>query len=187
MDITTLGIGVDSSQVGQGSSALDELTRAALKAAEAMDKVGSKGGKGGDDAAKGIFKGTIAADAFKKGVEIAIESVKQLYSLMSQAGDFADLGDMTGAAAENIAKLQTAADVAGVSMESMAGYMNQMTRVLAATDEEGDKKSASTFKTFKRWTLPRKWRSSGKRWAGMVTVLLRLRFCKPSSAEVRAQ
>jgi len=92
MDITTLGIGVDSSQVGQGSSALDELTRAALKAAEAMDKVGSKGGKGGDDAAKGIFKGTIAADAFKKGVEIAIESVKQLYSLMSQAGDFADLG-----------------------------------------------------------------------------------------------
>ena len=139
MDITTLGIGVDSRQVDTGRQALDELTRSAGKAENAIRGAGDGAQQGGDNIAKGVMKGTLAAQAIEKAVELAIEAVKQLYALMSQAGEYADLADMTGASAVNIAKLQTAADIAGVSIQGMAGYMNQMTRILASTDEEGDK------------------------------------------------
>jgi hypothetical protein len=146
VDITTLGIGIDTRQVNTAKDTMDAFARSAEKAEKAAAGVGEgakKGAKGaqeaGDSMALSFMKGVIGANAIEDAVKIAIDAVKRLYELMSEAGDYADLADMTGASAENIAKLKTAADVAGVSMQGMAGYMNQMTRVLKSTDEEGDK------------------------------------------------
>ena len=146
MDITTLGIGLDSRQVDDGRRALDDFSKSAEKAEKAAEGVGKGAKKGASDVKSfedqmtaASVKGALFADAIQKGVQIAIDAVKQLYALMSEAGDYADLADMTGASAVNIAKLQTAADVAGISMQSMAGHMSAMTRILKATDEEGDK------------------------------------------------
>jgi len=146
VDITTLGIGIDSRQVDDGKKALDDFTKSAGKAEQAAKGIGdgAKQGAGGmksleDSMASGMMKGMLGAQAIEKAVELAIDAVKQLYALMMEAGEYADLADMTGASAVNIAKLQIAADVAGISMQSMAGYMNQLTRTLSNTDEEGDK------------------------------------------------
>jgi len=146
VDITTLGIGIDTRQVNTAKDTMDAFARSAEKAEQAAAGVGEgskKGAKGvkdlEDSMASASMKGVLGANAIEKSIEIAIDAVKQLYALMKEAGDYADLADMTGASAENIAKLRTAADVAGVSMQSMAGYMNQMTRVLKSTDEDGDK------------------------------------------------
>lgn len=146
MEITTLGIGVDSRPVDKATDALEGFTRGADKAEKAAKGVGDgakQGSKGvddlGDALTKASMKGTLAADAIQKTIEVVIQTVKDLYALMSEVGDYQDLADMTGASAVGIAKMQTAADVAGVSMNGLAGYMNQMTRVLSNTDEEGDK------------------------------------------------
>jgi len=146
VDITTLGIGIDSREVHEGKRALDDFSDAAKKAEGSAAGVGDGAKKGaggvkdlGDEMTKSMTKGLLAADTIKKGVEDVIKTVKELYALMTEVGDYQDLADMTGASAVNIAKMQTAADVAGVSMNGLAGYMNQMTRVLSSTDEESDK------------------------------------------------
>jgi hypothetical protein len=146
VDITTLGIGIDSRQVDDGKKALDDFTQSADKAEKAAAGVGEGAKKGaagakdaGDSMAASFMKGMLGAQAIEKAVELAIDAVKQLYSLMMEAGEYADLADMTGASAVNMAKLQVAADIAGVSMQGMAGYLNQLTRVLSKTDEDSDK------------------------------------------------
>lgn len=158
MELSTLGIGVDSKPVDQANKKLDEFVDKAGKAERAAKGVGEgakSGAKGFDDLegamTRASIKGNVIGDVIQAGVQRAVEAVKVLYNLMKQVGDYADFADMTGASAVNIAKLQTAADIAGVSMESLTGNMNQMTRMMAQADEETDKAAAALKRIGINW------------------------------------
>lgn len=59
-----------------------------------------------------------------------------LADLSNQAGEFKDLEEETGAAAEALASLSIAGAVAGVSVADLAGQMNRLTKNLSGVDDE---------------------------------------------------
>lgn len=56
----------------------------------------------------------------------------------SAIGKFKDLGDVIGDTGEAVASLQTAADVSGVSMDTIADTSVKLTKALSKVDEEGE-------------------------------------------------
>lgn len=56
--------------------------------------------------------------------------------LVSSAAEFKDLEEQTGATAEDLASLSTAAAVAGTSVADIAGQANKLTKNLAGVDDE---------------------------------------------------
>lgn len=66
----------------------------------------------------------------------AVAAFAGLDKLIKIAADFQDFSDETGASAEGLASFALAAGTAGVSMESVAGSMNKLSKVLTGVDDE---------------------------------------------------
>lgn len=69
-------------------------------------------------------------------VTAAVGAVALFEKLVGGAAKFQDLAEKTGADSEALASFKTAADVAGVSMETVAAASVKLTKGLAGTDEE---------------------------------------------------
>ncbi|AMM23162.1 phage tail tape measure protein [Variovorax sp. PAMC 28711] len=66
----------------------------------------------------------------------AIAASAAFNKLLEGAGKFQDLAEMTGDTAANLASFATIADGAGISVESIAGAMNKLTKNLVGVDDE---------------------------------------------------
>ncbi len=89
---------------------------------------------------KGSFAGlgtVFAGNVLASGVtELARSLVSLVPDLVKTAANFQDLEEKTGASAGALASMQTAADVAGISTDQLAGYMVKLTGTLSKTNDE---------------------------------------------------
>lgn len=95
----------------------------AKKFAQRMDRAITTGAKAAGAAMLGL--GAAAVTAFAAISELA-----------SQAGNFKDLEEKTGANAEALASFAVAAGTAGVGIDTIAGAMNKLTKGLVTTEDE---------------------------------------------------
>lgn len=80
-----------------------------------------------------VFAGSLLASAATQ----AVQSLSQLVpELINGVARFQDLEEKTGASAEALASFQTAADVAGTSVDQIAGFMVKLTGTLSKTNDE---------------------------------------------------
>lgn len=99
-----------------------DSANAAIKQAEAFELGGQIG--------SALKVGLVAIAAAAVGATAAFQS------LIKDAGAFQDLSDSTGASAESLASLSVAASVANVSMTTVAGAMNILSRNLTGVDDD---------------------------------------------------
>jgi hypothetical protein len=82
---------------------------------------------------KSVFAGSLlssfASDAIRAVVRLGP-------ALVEGAAQLQDLEDKTGASAEALARMVTPADVAGISMDQLAGFMVKLTGTLSKTSDE---------------------------------------------------
>lgn len=83
--------------------------------------------------AKGVRAATDAMVAFGAAAAAAYVAIDQL---AKQAGNFKDLEEKTGASAEALASFAISAEVAGVSVDDIAGGMNKLTKGLVSVEDE---------------------------------------------------
>lgn len=147
MDITTLGIAVDSKQVDQGTASMDKMTSAAQRVEQATGKMGRNTSQAAKDAtretkemkralADAATQGVVIGEAISAGIRVAIRAVKALDDMITKVGDLQDLADMTGASSAGLSEMRVAADVAGVSIDRVANMMVMMTRQISAASDE---------------------------------------------------
>jgi len=136
-DVTTLGIAVDSSGVTKATEALERMAGAADKGATAATGVdhAATGMAGGMTGA--IVKGNILADVLMATARFAFDATKRMFELAVELGRFQDMAEMTQADPAGLASMQVAADVAGVSMETVTMSMNRLSNVLAGVEDDG--------------------------------------------------
>ncbi|MGL5785150.1 MAG: hypothetical protein ACRCYZ_06855 [Alphaproteobacteria bacterium] len=80
-----------------------------------------------------VFAGSALASAAEQAAR-SLASV--LPELVGSVAAFQDLEEVTGASAVSLAALQTPADVAGLGIERLAGFMVKLTGTLSKTDDE---------------------------------------------------
>lgn len=83
--------------------------------------------------AVGVVKAELAIRALGAAARVAGDAFQ---SLTEGAAKFQDLAEITGASAEGIASLSTAAAVGGVSIESVADAVNKLNKNLLGVDDE---------------------------------------------------
>lgn len=121
-----VSLGLDAAQYTQG------LTKAEYNARKFGESIGS-----------GIRTAAIASTAAIAGLAAAAVAASAAFDhLLEGAGKFQDLAEETGDSAAAIASFATIADGAGVSIESIAGAMNKLTKNLSS----GSKESAEALK-----------------------------------------
>lgn len=81
-----------------------------------------------------VFAGSLLASGFEQGLRSVIDLFP---SLIDQAGKFQDIAETTGGSAAGFAAFQTAADVAGVSIDELAGLSIKLTANLGKLTDEG--------------------------------------------------
>ncbi len=80
-----------------------------------------------------VFAGNLLASAV---TEAARQIAALLPSLIEGVAKFQDLEEKTGASAVALASFQTAADISGVSVDTLAGLINRLTGTLSKTNDE---------------------------------------------------
>ena len=105
------------------TTGLTKSERDAARFAKKLDEAIATGAKAAAGAI--VAMGAAAAGAFAAVNELA-----------NQAGNFKDLEEITGANAEALASFAVAAGTAGVSMETVAGAVNKLTKGLVTTEDE---------------------------------------------------
>jgi hypothetical protein len=80
-----------------------------------------------------VFTGTVLASAAQEVVRQLVTLVPQLVNAVA---GFQDLEEKTGASAVALAAFQTAGDVAGTSVDQLAGFMVKLTGTLSKTNDE---------------------------------------------------
>jgi lambda family phage tail tape measure protein len=116
-ETTTLGIGVDSSGV-----------RAATQDLQKFAETGNKAEQSTKDIEKALGAATLRAELAGRAIGEAIsglfrfgvQSIQAIDSAIKSVGNYQDLADKTNASAEGFAAIQQAADIAGVSIDSVA-------------------------------------------------------------------
>jgi len=147
MDIATLGIKLNTQPLKDAAKAFDD----AKKAAKGLEEGVKGAGKEAEDAGKKIDKTADVSSAKLKAaglagkaigigigaaVTAAVGAIAAIDRLINRVADLQDIAEKTGASAAGFSQMRTAMDVAGTSADSVAGAMTQMTRVLAASNDE---------------------------------------------------
>src|SRR5688572_19186359 len=118
MPIATLSVDL----VAQLARFEADLGRAARIAEQAGARINrSFGGVGA------VFTGSLLADAAKEATRQLVTLVP---SLIESVAGFQDLEEKTGASAVALASFTTASDVAGTSIDQVAGFMVKLTATL---------------------------------------------------------
>jgi hypothetical protein len=92
---------------------------------------------------KSVFAGSLLSSFANDAIRAAVRMVP---ALVDGAAALQDLEDKTGASAEALARLVTPADVAGISIDQVAGFMVKLTATLSkATDESKGAGAALKF------------------------------------------
>jgi hypothetical protein len=105
-----------------------DMRRIAATAESAFARVGRAGVSTG-----AVFKGSLLATELDNAVRGLVRLVPNLVEGVAR---FQDLEEQTGASAEALAAMQTPADVAGVSIDQLAGFMVKLTGTLSKTNDE---------------------------------------------------
>lgn len=125
VDVTTLGMAVDSSGVRRATDDLDKMTGAGERAA-----------KSGDDVEKSFMGQMLTAQQLDRAIAKVVDTVfmlgREFVSLSFAVGKYQDLAEKAGTDnPAGIATLEIAAAVAGTSVESVTLALNRMTLQLA--------------------------------------------------------
>jgi hypothetical protein len=123
-DIAQLGVEIKTADVTRARRELDGLT-ASGRAAEGMAGALASG-------FRTTALGAAAVVAAAAGAAFAVDR------LIKSVGNYQDIAERTGGSAEGWASIRTAADVAGVSIDSVAESANRLTRNLSMVNEESD-------------------------------------------------
>lgn len=135
-DVTTLGIGVDSSGVRRATDDLTGFSRAgdeAAKAATGMER----------NMTGAVAAGAALGLAVAAATKFAFDAGKAFISLGMAAGEFQDISERTGATAEGLASLAPAAAVANTSVSAMATAMDNLAYRLTSTNAASERSSAA--------------------------------------------
>lgn len=128
-DITTLGMAVDSTGVKRATDDLDGMTKAGEKAAVSATDVEKA-------MLKASIAGNVIGDAIGRSIVKVGELVKSFIELGIGVGRYQDIADQTQSDPAGLASMQVAADVAGVSINSVALAMNRMSMNIGKVTDE---------------------------------------------------
>lgn len=136
--VSVLGVGVDSSGVRSGTRDIDSFTKAS-KGAE----------KAATDYERAMTKAVVVGDLIGRSIaNVAAQAwglTKAFVGLGVSIGKYQDLADRTNADPAGLASMQAAADVAGISLETVATHMNMLTQRMMS-GEHGSKRVAAALK-----------------------------------------
>lgn len=129
-DITTLGMAVDSSPVRRASDDLDRMAEAGEGAATGVTRMeGSMTGA--------VLVANQLDRAIAKTVDTVFSLAKGFIELGLGVGNYKDIAEKTGSTdPAGLASLRTSADVAGTSVDSVAGAINRMALQLSRAGED---------------------------------------------------
>lgn len=113
--------------------ALRGATDAQLKAADAALRLAERQ-KESEVIGQRIRSGMLAIGAAAATALVAATAAFD--SLIKKAGDFQDMAEKIGDSAQNVASLAVAAGTAGLSMETVVGAANKLTKGLTGVDDE---------------------------------------------------
>jgi len=114
-------------KIGGFVSGMTQAEKQTDKSAKAMEKSIKQVG------VAGYAVGNALGQYLKQGIDAAAGAFP---ALLEQAAKFQDLAEETGASAEGLASFAVSAATAGVSMESVGGAMNKLTKGLTGVDDE---------------------------------------------------
>jgi hypothetical protein len=124
---------------------------------------------------RNIAVGVIKAEVALRSLGAAAQTTFTIFqSLTTGAGNFKDLEETTGASAEALAGLAVAGATAGVSMESIGGAANKLTKSLVGVDDESKAAGAALkalgldVKAFKELDPAAQYEAAGKALAGFA-------------------
>jgi lambda family phage tail tape measure protein len=130
---TTLSLGVDSSGVRSATEDLGKFARAGEKAETSTAKIEAafkKQQAAAEEFGRSVGKAVVAVGAIAVGSAIALDR------LIKSVGDFQDLADQTGADPAGLASFKTAADIAGIGIESIATASVRLSSRLAKVGDD---------------------------------------------------
>lgn len=125
--------GKSSREIDLYKLALRGASDAQLKAANSALKMAERH-KENELIAQRVRSGMVALSAAAATALVA--SVVAFDALIKKAGDFQDMAEKIGDSAQNVASLAVAAGTAGVSMETVIGSANKLTKSLTGVDDE---------------------------------------------------
>ena len=130
---TTLSLGVDSSGVRSATEDLGKFARAGEKAETSTTKIEAafkKQQAAAEEFGRSVGKAVVAVGAIAVGSAIALDR------LIKSVGDFQDLADQTGSDPAGLASFKTAADIAGIGIESIATASVRLSSRLAKVGDD---------------------------------------------------
>lgn len=130
---TTLSLGVDSSGVRSATEDLGKFARAGDKAETSTNKIEAafkKQQAAAEEFGRTVGKAVVAVGAIAVGSAIALDR------LIKSVGDFQDLADQTGSDPAGLASFKTAADIAGIGIESIATASVRLSSRLAKVGDD---------------------------------------------------
>lgn len=130
---TTLSLGVDSSGVRSATEDLGKFARAGDKAETSTNKIEAafkKQQAAAEEFGRSVGKAVVAVGAIAVGSAIALDR------LIKSVGDFQDLADQTGSDPAGLASFKTAADIAGIGIESIATASVRLSSRLAKVGDD---------------------------------------------------
>lgn len=111
----------------------DLVVRLGLDAADFVDGLSKAELTAKQFQVRAVALGNVLGEAL---VEAGRTAVRLFDTLTTGAAEFKDLEETIGASAESVASLAVAAATAGVSMESVGGSVNKLTKSLVGVDDE---------------------------------------------------
>lgn len=125
--------GKSSREIDLYKLALRGASDAQLKAADSALRMAERH-KENEQIAQRIRSGMLAIGAAAATALVAASVAFD--AMIKKAGDFQDMAEKIGDSAENIASLAVAAGTAGVSMDTVTGAANRLTKGLTGVDDE---------------------------------------------------
>lgn len=158
--------------------ALQGATKAQLQAADAaikLDEGYKRGFATGQKIREGMISTAKAAVTLGAALGAAAVGGAILFNKVNEGiAKWQELSEKTGETAENISSLQTASDVSGVSLDTVAAASIRLTTALAKTDDEsklvakGVKALGINFEDFKKQSPAQQLDSVGKAMKGLA-------------------
>jgi hypothetical protein len=163
MAVATLSIDLIA-ELAKFEQGMRDAVSIAQRASEGMDRAFTT-----SKIATGTFLGSAAASAVKT---LFTEGARLLPELVNDVAGLQDLEEKTGASAVALAGMRTAADVTGLSVDQLAGFMVKLTGSLSKTVDETKgagpalKALGLELETFRKLTPEDQFRVLAERLAG---------------------
>lgn len=129
VDVTTLGIGVDSSGVRKASDDMDRATESSQRLSGSTKEYEKAMQRA---ATQGAVAGNVIADVTME----VLRQVAAFADLAMGVGRYQDMAERTMSDPAGLASFRTAADVAGVSVDTVASSINRMALQLSRSSDE---------------------------------------------------